>query len=73
MFDSDKASPAINRMWLRLARILDKRSEERAKAGYADVAIQAARYAEACYWQATGEADCVDLKDVIKTPANLTL
>lgn len=65
MFDSDKAATATTRMWLRMGRLMDARAQERAKSGYADVAIQAARYAEACYWQATGEGTAIDLKDVI--------
>lgn len=65
MFDSDKAANATNRMWLRLARFLDKSSEERAKAGYTDEALKRARYAEACYWQATGEGTAIDLKDIV--------
>jgi hypothetical protein len=67
MFDSDKAATAIGRMWLRLARKLDKLATEKSKDGHIGGAVQAARNAEACYWQATGEGTSVDLKDVVST------
>ena len=65
MFDSDKAATATNRMWLRLARHLEKYATDEAKAGHVPGAVRAARNAEACYWQATGEGNALDLKDVI--------
>lgn len=64
MFDSDKAAIATNRMWLRLARTLDKLAQERAAATHVPDALRAARHAEACYWQATGEGTAIDLKDL---------
>jgi hypothetical protein len=51
-------------MWLRLARALDKLALERAEATHVPDALRAARHAEACYWQATGEGTAVDLKDL---------
>ena len=65
MWDSDKAATATTRMWLRVARHLDKVATDEAKAGHVPTAIRAARNAEACYWQATGEGTAVDLKDVV--------
>jgi hypothetical protein len=65
MWDSDKAATATTRMWLRVARLLDKNATDEAKAGHIPTAIRAARNAEAAYWQATGEGTSVDLKDVI--------
>lgn len=65
MFDSDNAATVTNRMWLRLGRSLDKVASKEAEAGHTSTAIRAARCAEACYWQATGEGTAVDLKDVI--------
>lgn len=62
MFDSDKAANATNRMWLRLARKLDKSIDGE---NNLTTQLRTARAAEACYWQATGEGTSNDLKDVI--------
>lgn len=65
MFDGDKAATATNRMWLRLARLLDKKVDAEMADGHQQTALRTARMAEACYWQATGESDCSNLKDII--------
>lgn len=64
MFNSDKAAAASGRLWLKLARTLDKLALEKAAGGYIDKAIKAARCADACYWQATGEGDAITLKEI---------
>jgi hypothetical protein len=61
VFDTDKACPTVNRMWLKLARRLEKMAHE---ATHVETALKTARAAEACYWQATGESDSVGLKDL---------
>lgn len=61
MFDTNKACPTVNRMWLKLARRLEKMAHE---ATNVDTALKTARAAESCYWQATGESDSFDLKDL---------
>jgi hypothetical protein len=49
-------------MWLKLARNLEKEVYVETSVS---VRLRLARAAEACYWQATGEAECNNLKDVI--------
>ncbi len=66
MFDTDMASTATTRMWLKLARLLDRSIADYVIAGHVATAVKTARAAEACYWQATGEGDCSNLKDVIE-------
>jgi hypothetical protein len=66
--DTAVANERIGAMWLRLAEqietaipdiVIDNRPED---------AMQWARCAEACFWQATGEAESHDVKDVLPSP-----
>lgn len=63
MFDTDKACTSVNRMWLKLARRLEKLAHDQP---HTETALRTARAAECCYWQATGESDSFDLKDLFK-------
>jgi hypothetical protein len=58
----------INAMWERLARKFEKRATDLAGSDEPfarTTALNYARTAEACYWQSTGDEDCVAIKDVL--------
>lgn len=65
LFDSDSASNRCNRMWRKLGGVLERYAYDQAEKGLNNAAMQAARMAEVCFWQATGEMDCVSMKDVV--------
>lgn len=62
--DTEAACLRINRMWLRVARSLERKAFEYAKQGSVVTAIDLTKAAEACFWQATGETPATDLKDL---------
>lgn len=64
-FDSDRAATRCNRMWRKLGGVLERYAFDRVERGLPNAAMQAARMAEVCFWQATGEMDCVAMKDVV--------
>ena len=64
MFDCDKCASETSRMWLRLARLLNKQAVLRAARGMDRDAMRSAHCAEIAYWQATGEGTQVALKDL---------
>lgn len=67
MFDSEKCGEKTSRMWVRLARQLEKLALERAGRGHDVPAVRAARLAAACFWEATGEAEWVSMSDLMDT------
>lgn len=71
-YDSMKAGEKVSNMWLALA--------EQIAAAIPDIVISAddpgkairwATCAEACFWQATGDADTHDVKDVCQYPLHV--
>lgn len=64
-FDSDRAATRCNRMWRKLGGLLERYAYDRASKGLNHAAMEAARMAEVCFWQATGEMDCVSMKDIV--------
>lgn len=65
--DAAAASLRIAAMWGKLARSFERSAHELAKSESSldrVKAIDFGRAAEACYWQATGDEDCVAIKDV---------
>lgn len=58
----------VGRLWTALARKLGKIARKMADGGThldARSAVSVARLAEACWWQSTGESDCVSMKEEI--------
>lgn len=68
-YDSDVAVRRCGRMWRKLAGLFEAHANEMAKCGFQDQALKSARMAEVCFWQATGEMDCVNMRDVIPSGA----
>lgn len=64
-YDSDRALKRCSRMWRKLGGLLEAKAYDCAQRGYRDFAMESARMAEVCFWQATGEMDCVAMKDVV--------
>jgi hypothetical protein len=60
-FESNDALEAIQRMWRQVGTRLAKHAVKSADNGYPDAALKSARVAEACFWQATGDNDTIDI------------
>lgn len=65
IYDSDTASTRCQRMWRKLGGLMEKHSYEAADKGFLETALKAARIADVCFWQATGELDCMVMKDLL--------
>lgn len=63
--DTGAACERIGSMWLRLAEQIEGALPDIIIEGKPEMAIRWGRCAEACFWQATGEADANDIKDVL--------
>ena len=65
----DDVPMLVNNMWAALAEVLSAQAMaecERIKEGVSpEDVIRLARAAEACYWQAQGEADSSTVKDIL--------
>ncbi|HVK42701.1 MAG TPA: hypothetical protein VM471_09510 [Phenylobacterium sp.] len=68
LYDTDAAFGRCSRMWRKLGGLLEKHAYAAAEKGYCEMALKSARIAEVCFWQATGEEDCVRMKDVAALP-----
>lgn len=66
VFDEDKSALANSRMWLKIARSCEKYAHEMVGCGELNAAIKAARFAEAAYWQATGQGDFAGMERLFK-------
>lgn len=64
-YDSGTAMTRCQRMWRKLGGLMEKFACEAVERGSLDKALHAARIAEVCFWQATGELDCVEMKDLL--------
>ena len=64
MWDADKATVRVARMWKALGTALDAASRSAAERGRSDDALKMAQAADACYWQATGDGEMITLKDL---------
>jgi len=64
-FDTNIAAARCNRMWRRLGGQFEAKAYEYAKQGLCDSSLKAARMADVCFWQATGEIDTIAMKDVL--------
>jgi hypothetical protein len=64
MYDSDKAGSRTSRMWLKLGSLLEKAAYGAAEGGDTTSAMRRARAAAVCFWQATGDGDFDQLKDI---------
>lgn len=60
------AGAKVNAMWRDLAQQITDAVPTFVINDDPEKALQWARYAEACWWQATGDSDTNDLKDVLK-------
>lgn len=57
-----QASQRTSRMWRRLGEAFAEKAEELAGDGSIDTALRAARAADVCFWQATGEMDGITME-----------
>lgn len=64
--NSAEALEKINAMWLRLARRIDRKLPAILEKCGPRYAVDYARFAEACYWQATGDAESHGVTDVLR-------
>lgn len=64
--DSAEALEKISVMWMRLARRIDRKLPAILEKCGPRYAVDCARFAEACYWQATGDAASHDVEDVLR-------
>lgn len=64
--DDFAVAEKVNRMWLRLARSIERRLPDVMIDHGPLTAIRYATMVEACYWKATGEADTHSVNDVLK-------
>jgi len=62
--DTDQAAARCNRMWRKLGGLYERAAYAAIEAHSFSVAIECARKADACFWQATGECDTIALKEV---------
>lgn len=60
MYDCDKAAARCSRMWKKLGMLLEERAYDAAQRGLRVAAMECAKAADACYWQATGENESID-------------
>ncbi len=65
IYDSDAAFRRTQRMWRKLAGLLEKHAYAMAEKGYTETALNSARIADVCFNQATGENDFLMMKDVL--------
>jgi hypothetical protein len=71
LFESDRAFARNSRMWLKLGGLFERAAYAHVEKNNPHSAMQCARMAEVCFWQATGEMDCVAMKDVVpKEPSD---
>ncbi|MCG7507040.1 hypothetical protein [Mesorhizobium retamae] len=64
MLDAGQALMRNCRMWKRIGTSLEKAAYKAAEGGLDKRAIALAKTAEACFWQATGDSDAVDPKNI---------
>jgi hypothetical protein len=63
--DATDALMARSEVWTKLAEVFAGRAIKAARDGYdPQKALEWASAAEGCIWQATGDSDAIDLKDV---------
>jgi hypothetical protein len=63
-YDSDTAFKRIRNLWRRLGGLYEKAAYEAMQRGNHGFAMDHARKAEVCFWQATGEGDQLDMKSL---------
>lgn len=64
-FDNDKAVTRCNRLWRRLGSVYETQALDLAKKGLLESSLRAARYADVCFWQATGEFEPLSMQSVM--------
>jgi len=65
--EAEQAARRCRYMWAKLGRILEARAYERAETGNGldrIAALEFAKAAEACFWQATGDCIGINLSDL---------
>jgi hypothetical protein len=65
--EANRAFRRSRYMWAKLGRLFEQTAYARAENGSSLdrlPALDFAKTAEACFWQSTGDADAIDLKDV---------
>lgn len=67
VWDEDKAAQRCTRMWFRLGRAMESVAMDQAAKGYQMSALEAARIADVCFWQATGIDGSISMSDVLPT------
>ena len=65
MIDAAKSGENTSKVWEELAQRFADAIPDLFIGGEPQKAIQYATYAEACWWQATGEGDAWNVKDVL--------
>ncbi|WP_157783447.1 hypothetical protein [Rhizorhabdus wittichii] len=64
VFDEEAASNRCSRMWRKLGGLYERAAYEAVEQGLMHRALDAARRAEVCFWQATGSMDFILMKEV---------
>ena len=63
-FDSDIVCPRLSKMWGKIGATFEKQAIEAAETGANHRAVELGKFAEVCFWQATGESDSFSFKDL---------
>ncbi len=58
----DELGPIVSGMWQKLAEAAEEVAHVNMIEGNLEECLKHAQFAEAAYWRATGEADCMDIK-----------
>lgn len=64
-WDEDKAAQRCARMWFRLGKVMERMALDQAERNNPANALQCARIADVCFWQATGVDGSISMKDVL--------
>jgi len=62
-YRGDEAADRVARMWKRLAISLEKLALNQAEKGYPELSVQTGKFAEASWWQFTGDSDTMSFKE----------
>lgn len=60
--DIDECGPIVTTMWRELAESAKEIAHANMIEGNLEGCLKHAQFAEAAYWRATGEGDCMDVK-----------
>jgi len=63
---SEQSSRRSMRMWSKIGGVVERYAYEQAEKGYCRYACALAQFAEACFWQSTGEGDFTSIDQLLK-------